>query len=136
MDAKGLLLAWQRHHGALSPQHRALFLTRPEVERITEYSNAAIKTYLPHHRRLTQLLQRLRSDGRTAVKKTPPRPRADTSVRDTPRKVQSLQPDSGLRPLKRPNNPNPEKTKTKKDRPSRSEQDQLRGIAQSQKWWE
>ena len=136
MDAKGLLLAWQRHHGALSPQHRALFLTRPEVEQIIEYSNAAINSYLPYHRRLRQLLQRLRSDGRTAVKKTPPKPRADTSLRATPRKLENLQPDSGLRSLKRPNNPNPEKTKTKKDRASRSERDELRGIAQSKKWWE
>ena len=135
MDAKGLLVAWQQHHGGLSPQHRALFLTRPEVEQITEYSNAAIKNYLPYHPRLKRLLQRLRSDGRTAVKKTPPKPRAETSVRDSPRKVKNLPLTSGVKPLKTPNNPNLEKTKAAKDRLSRSELNQLRGIAQSKKWW-
>lgn len=136
MDAKGLLIAWQHHHGVLSPKHRALFLTRPEVEQITEYSNAAIQNYLPYHPRLKRLLQRLRSDGRTAVKKTPPKPKAESSVRNSPRNLDTLPPGSGVKPLKTPNNPNFEKTKTKKDRPNRTEIKGLRAIAQSYKWWE
>ena len=136
MDAKGLLAAWQKHHGPLSPEHREQFLARPEVVQIIEYSNAAIQHYLPYHPRLKRLLHRLRNDGRTAVKRTLPTPRAQSSTRESPRKIRSSPTTSGLKPLKKPNNPNFEKTKSKKDRPNRSEMNRLRGIAQSNKWWE
>lgn len=136
MNSKGLLAEWQKHHGPLAPEHREQFLARPEVVEITEYSNAAIQHYLPYHPRLKRLLHRLRSDGRTAVKRTPSVPRAQSSTRESPRKIDNLSTNSGMKPLKKPNNPNVEKTKSKKDRPNRSEMNQLRGIAQSNKWWE
>jgi hypothetical protein len=136
LNGLGLLKAWQEHHGQLTPEFQREFLARPEVEQITEYSNAAIQNYLPYHPRLKRLLQRLRSDGRTAIKKTPPKPRAESSIRNSPRNLDTLPPNSGVKPLKTPNNPNFEKTKTKKDRPNRTEIKGMRAIAQSYKWWE
>lgn len=136
MNGLGLLKAWQEHHGELKPEFQKEFLARPEVSQITEYSNAAILHYLPYHARLKRLLQRLRSDGRTAVKKTPSVPRAQPSTRKTPRKIDNTSTNSGVGLLKKPNNPNVEKTKSKADRPDRREMTRLRGIAQENKWWE
>ena len=136
MNGFGLLKAWQEHHGELKPEFQKEFLARPEVPQITEYSNAAILHYLPYHPRLKRLLQRLRRDGRTAVKKTPSVPRTQSSTRETPRKIDNPSMSSGLRPLKKPNNPNVERTKSKNDRPDRREIIRLRGIAQQNKWWE
>lgn len=72
MNAEGLLASWQKHHGALSPKHRELFLSRVEVAQIIEYLNAAIQYYLPYHPWLKRLLYRLRSDAQTALKRLHP----------------------------------------------------------------
>ncbi len=135
MTPLGLMRAWEAHHGALKPEHQREFLSRPEVVQILEYSKAAIEFHLPFHPRLKRLLQRLRMDGRAAVKKTPPRPRTAGETRNPPRGMaQSV--GSGVKGLKQPNYPNFERTKSKSERPNRGEMDRLRKIVQENRWWE
>ena len=135
MTPLGLMKAWEAHHGALKPEHQREFLSRPEVAQILEYSKAAIEFHLPFHPRLKRLLQRLRRDGRAAVKKTPSRRRAAGETRKPPRvKAQTL--GSGVKEPKKPNNPNVERTKSKSERPTKGEMNRLRKIAQENKWWD
>jgi len=121
MNTRGLLKVWQEIHGPLTRGRREEFLARSEVAEITRYPSRAIYSYLPDHPKLQLLLERLRAGAAIEVKKPQPQASGEQPVR--------------YRPSKTPNNPSPEKTKLKRDRPNRKEMNRLRGIAQSDQWW-
>lgn len=135
MTPEELLSAWQRHHGALSSSLQAEFLSRLELTQILEYSNAAIEFHLPFHPKLKRLLQRLGGDRRVAKMKT--LPSSEASIRSGGAQRGSTQAiESGVRQLKKPNNPNVNRTKSMSERPTKGENKRLRKIAQENRWWE